>query len=122
MNPIATGAATDRHDEIAGLRLLVRLIARQETDIAAVHERIAQIALVKVHGTIDCRNSHPIAIVADALDYATHHSTRMNHPGRQRASLLRIRRSEAKYIRAANRLRAHAGAHEVADHAADTGV
>ncbi len=71
--------------------LLVRLVARQQPHVAAIHERIAQIPLVEIHGAVDRRNPHAIAVIAHALDDAAHHAPRMQHARRQVAESERSR-------------------------------
>ena len=104
-----------------GCGLLVRLVARDEADVAAVDERVAEVAVVEVDGAVDRGNAHAIAVVAHAVDDAAHHAPRMEHAGRQRVGR-RVGRGEAEDVGVADRLRAQAGAHDVANDAADAGV
>src|SRR5262249_19174495 len=71
--------------------------------------------------------------IAHALNNPAHHSQRMNDAGRQlstsspspRLPLSRsspIRRCKTKHVRAANWLRPHPRAHDVANYAADAGI
>ena len=53
-----------------GLRLLERLVARNQPDVAAVDQRIAEIARIEVDRAVDRGNAHPVAVVAHAGDDA----------------------------------------------------
>ena len=44
VNPVAPGAAADQHHRVARLRLLVDLVARNEPNAAAEHQRIAEVS------------------------------------------------------------------------------
>ena len=70
VNAVAAGAAADGHDQVAGLRLLERLVARDQADVAAVDQRVAQVARVEVDRAVDGGNAHPVAVVAHAGDDA----------------------------------------------------
>ncbi len=47
VNAVAAGAAADGHDQIAGLHSFFGLVGRDQADVAAVDQRIAQIAAVE---------------------------------------------------------------------------
>src|SRR3954452_5052260 len=105
---ITPSAATHGDNQIAGARFLVRFVARNQPDISTVHERGSQIALIEVNGPVDRRNSHSIAIVANALDDSPHHSPRVQRARRQLLHW-RIRRCEAEHIGSAVWIGAEAG-------------
>ena len=48
VNAVATGAAADSHYVIAGLGMLLDFIDRQQADVAAIDERIAQVARIEI--------------------------------------------------------------------------
>ncbi len=121
VNSVTAGPATHGDDEVTRLRLLERLVVRDQADIAAEHERVAEIPLVETDRSVDGRNPHPIAIIADALDDAPHDAARMQD---SRGKILRwgIGRREAEHIRRRDRLGTQAGPHDVANHAPDSRV
>ena len=109
MNAVATGATADGYDQIIRLRFLERFFSRQEADITAEDERIAEVALVEVDRAIHRGNAHAVAVVAHPGNDAAHDSPRMEHARRQFGSR-RVGWSKAEDIRVADRLRTQAGA------------
>ncbi len=121
MDAVATGAATDRNDQIARLRLFERFVAGEQADVAAIDQRVAQVALVEIDGAVHGGDAHAVAVIAHALDDAPHHAPRMEDSRRQRVGG-HIGRREAEHIRVADRLCAEPRPHDVADHAADARI
>ena len=105
---------------VAGLRGLAALVARDQADVAAVDQRVAEVALVEEHRAVDGGDAHAVAVVAHAGDHALHHAPRVQHAGRH---LVRgqVGRAEAEDVGVGDRLGAQAGADRVADDAADAG-
>ena len=83
VDAVAAGPPADGHDQVARLRMLERLVARDQADVAAVDQRIAEVAAVEVDGAVDRGDAHAVAVVAHAGDDALHHAPRMQHAGRQ---------------------------------------
>ena len=72
VDAVASGAAADGHDEIAGVRLLVAAVNRNQADGAAEDERVGQVALVEADGAVDGGDAHAVAVIAHAGDHALH--------------------------------------------------
>ncbi len=121
MNSIAAGSAADGHDPIAFLGALFDFVDRQQSSIATVDQRIAQIAGIEVDRSVDGGNTHAIAVVANASHNTLHHPPRVQHSWRQ-AGRIGIWRGKAKDVGIAERLGAQAGAHGIADHATDARI
>ena len=121
VDAVAAGASADGHDQVVRLRLLERFIVGQQANVAAVDQRIAEVAGIEIEGAVDGGDAHAVAVVADAGHDAFHHPPGMQHAGRERFGG-RIGRGEAEDVGVADGLGAHAGAHRVADHAADARV
>ena len=121
VNPVAPGATAHRDDQVADFRLFERLVDRNQADVAAVNQRVAEVAFVEEDRAVDGRDAHSVAVVADAGDDAFNDAARVKDAVRQLVRV-ELRRREAENIGVADRFRAEAGAHRVADDAADSGV
>src|SRR5437588_13129520 len=77
---ITARSSTQHNDAIARLYLSRMTAVRQDTQAATEHQRIAEVSLVIEDRAIDCRNTHLIAVVAHAIDYAAGYA-----PGRKDA-------------------------------------
>ncbi len=73
VDAVAARATADGDNVVARLWLAERLVVRNDPHVAAVDERVAQVAPVEVDRAVDGGNAHPIAVVADACDDALHH-------------------------------------------------
>ena len=60
--------------EVARLRRLAALVDRNQPDVAAVDQRIAQVARIEIDGPVDRGDAHAVAVVAHAGDDALHHA------------------------------------------------
>ena len=121
VNAVAARAAADGDDQIAGLRLLERLVARNQPDVAAEDQRIAEVAVVEVHRAVDRGNAHAVAVVAHARDdAAASRAADAARPAAARPTACRAGRSRTR--RCCRRLGAQARAEDVADHAAEARV
>src|SRR5262245_39686534 len=100
---------------ISWLSSLVRLVARQQADIAAKDQRVAQIAVVKVDRSVNCGNTHPIAVITHASNDALHDAPRMQYTRRQRVGG-HVGRGKAEDIGVADGLSAEARSQRVANH------
>ena len=118
VDAVAAGAATQHDDPVADFRRFVGTIARDESDVAAIDQRIAEIPGIEVDGAIDRRDAHAVPVVPHAGHHALHHASRMQHAWRQ-AFGRRVGRRETEDIGVAHRLGAEPGSHRVADHAAN---
>ena len=121
VDAVAAGPSADGHDHVAGPRFLERLVAGNQSHVAAKDQRIAQVTRIEVDGPVHRGNAHAVAVVADPGDDALGHAPGMEHAGGDLVQR-RVGRGEAEDVGIADRLGAHAGAHRVADHAADARV
>ena len=121
VDAIAAGTSADGHDHVAGPGFLERHAAGNQPQVSAEDQRIAQVAGIEIDSPIDRGNAHTVAVVAHARDDTLGHAPRMEHAGRYLVQW-RVGRGEAEDVRIADRLGAHAGAHRVADHAADARI
>ena len=67
MNAVTPGAAPDDHHAISRVGRLADLVARNQPQAATIHEWVTQVARVMVNGSVDRRDSHPVAVVRDSL-------------------------------------------------------
>ena len=100
---------------------LLDFVDRQQPHVAAIDQRVAQVARIEEHGAIHGGDAHAIAVIAHSGDDALHHALGMQGAGRDVCGR-RVGRGEAKHIGIANRLRAQAGAERIANHAAQSGI
>ncbi len=121
VNAVAAGAPAQSHDMIAGLWLFEGKLLRQDAHVAAIDQRVAQVAAIEIHGAVDCGNAHAVAVVAHTGHDSLHDPAGMEHSGRQSVGRL-IGRRETKHVGVADRLGAHAGAQGIANHATDASV
>ena len=121
VDPVAPGPSADGHGQVARLGLLERHLFGDQPHVAAVDKRVAQVAGIEIDGPVHGRDAHAVAIVTHASDDTLHHLPGMEHA---RWQLVRrcVRRCEAEHIRVTHRFGAHARAHRVSDHAADSRV
>ena len=120
MDAVASGASAGHDDPIAGPRLLVDSITRNQPDAPAENQRIAQVTFIKVDRPVDRGNAHPIAVVTDAADHSLEHSPGVEHvfgqPGR-----VEIGRGEAENVGGGDRFSSQAATHDITDTTADAG-
>ena len=121
VNAVAAGAASDRDDQVARMNFLLALVDRDHRHGPAIDQRVPEIPFVKEDGSVDGRNPHPVAVVADTGHDSLHHQLRMQRPRRQRVVRC-IGRREAEDIAVADRFRTQSRAERIADHAAEPRV
>ena len=119
MNAVTTCSTANDHHKIAGLGMLEAFLTRNQPDIAAEHQRIRQVTIIKIQRPVDRRYPHPVTIVPHTGDHALHDPPRVQHALRH-IFQLHVRPGKAENIRIRHRLGAHARPHRVADHTTDT--
>ena len=102
VNSVASSASADGDDLIAGPDVFVTLVDRDHRHVAAVDQRIAEVSIVETDGTVDRRDPHAVAVVANSDDHAVHHRLWMQHARWQRI-VRSIRPSETEDVGAADR-------------------
>ena len=120
--PSRPGPAADRDDPVAGSRPTSRTSPCGITPTVPQKTRgLARYGGMADEGAVDGGDAHPVAVVADPGDHAF-----QDPPGVQDApgqGVARgVGRRHAEDVGVADRLGAQAGAHRVADHAAEPGV
>ena len=100
VDPVTSGAAADGDDVVAGLRMLARLVARQDAHGAAEDERIAQVTRIEIDRSVDrwgcpsgCRSRarrrpRPASRDADAARRAAAWSSGVSGGAKQNTSVL----------------------------------
>src|SRR5207249_508347 len=66
VNAVAASPAADGHDQVAGLRLFVTVLDGDQPNRAAEYQWVAEIAFIKANCSVDCRDAHAVAVIADA--------------------------------------------------------
>ena len=121
VDPIATGLAADRNDQVARFDFFERLVVRQNANVATEHQRIANVTIVKVNRTVDRRDPHAVSIITNPRNNALHDLLGMHH-ARRKILVRRVGRSKTKHVRITNRLSPQARPQRIANHPADTRV
>ena len=121
MNAVASRASANRDDQVAGIDVLVALIDRDHRDVAAVDERVSEVAFIKEDRPVDGRDAHAIAVVPHARDDAMRDGFGMQHARRQFV-VADIRRRETEDVGVANRSRPEPRAERIADDAAHSRI
>ena len=120
VDTVPAGSSADHDNQVSGLRILETFFTRDQPDVAAEHQRVGQIPVVKIQRPVHRRNTHAVAVIPHARDHAFH-----NPPGMQYAFghlfQFHIRPGKTENIRIGHRFGAHAGSHRVADHTTDAG-
>ncbi|MBA7636275.1 hypothetical protein ES703_43891 [subsurface metagenome] len=119
MYSIPPNPAADHYDKIAALRVLKALVFVHYANIATIDQRISQVPFVKVNRTIDCRYSHPVAIVPHAGHNTFHNSPRVQNTSGYILEFL-VGRAKAEYICVGDGFCPQACPHWVANYAANT--
>jgi len=83
VDAVASRPPAHDDDQVAGLLVLEALVPRQEADVAAVDQRVAEIPVVEVEGPVGRRDAHAVPVVADAADDAAHDPLGVQDAGRQ---------------------------------------
>ena len=118
---VAAGLAAGDDDRVAFHDLFANLVPWHNSHTTAIHQRIADKALIEKDGTVDRRDSHLVAVVPHAVDHSLHDPFGMQGPRRQFGER-RVRPGEAKDIRIAHRLGAESRSEDVPDNPADPGI
>jgi len=121
VNAVAAGAPPHHHDKITRDHTLLALVARDKTDIAAVDQRIAEVAFVEIDRSVRGRNAHAVAVIAHPGNDALHHPFGMKDaPGQ--LVMGQIDGAETKDVGIDDRLGPEPRPHRIADHSADAGI
>ena len=118
MNAIATSTPADRHNPITAQGDALHHGARHDTNHAAIHQGISNVALVKPHRAIDGGNTHAISVVAYPGNYLRQNAPRRKAPSWNIGAL---KRRNAEDIGRRNGLGAEACPHDVTNATANTG-
>ena len=73
VDAIASRSTTDCDNVIARLSFFKRLVARNDSNVAAINKRISQITIVKIDRSVDGRNPHAVTVVSNAGHNSLHH-------------------------------------------------
>ncbi len=119
MQAVATGAATQRNDQIADVCGGGMFAPGQQTGAAAEDQRIAQIALVVDDRAVDRGQPQLVAVVADAGHHALGNAPRMEHAVGHLIDRV-VLGAEAEHVGGGDG--PCRDADDVAHHAADAGV
>src|SRR5437660_9102404 len=103
MHTVASCAATERHYLVPRLDRAWMTSLRQDTQAAAVDQRVINITGVIKDGPVHSGNAHLVAIIADAIDHAIGNALRRKDAGSQLVHRC-VGRAEAEYIGTGNRL------------------
>ena len=121
MDAVAAGAPAQHHDQVAGARVLGDFVARNQPRRSGEHQRIADVARIEMHRSVDRRDAHAVAVIAHAGDHARHDAARMQRARGQRV-VIRVGHAEAEDVGIGDRFRRQARAHGIADTAANSGA
>ena len=80
--PVRPPTATARSP---GKVFLNDLSLGNQSHVAAIDQRVAQIPFVEIHGPVNRGNAHAVAVVAYTGYHALHHTSRMQHAAGQRS-------------------------------------
>jgi hypothetical protein len=68
VDAVAPGPPAHDDDGVAGAGFLGDFVARDQPNAPAEHERVAEVLVVEIHGPVDGRDAHAVAVVAHAGD------------------------------------------------------
>ena len=116
MNSVATSFSTQHNNSVSRSHQTTNKFTRQNTNNAAIHQRISNIARIKPHTTIDGWNAHAVAVVAHACN-----NLAQNARGRQTTlGHMRVWWSNTKNISTRDRFSRKTRSHDIANTTTNT--
>ena len=121
MNAVAARFPADNHDQIAFARFLSDPAFGEQSDVAAIDQRITDKTLIKNNRPVDGGDPHLVAVIPHAAHHPFHDAFGMERAGGEFGEI-HIRRRETKHVRAAHRFGAKPRSQNVPDHTAHAGI